>query len=208
MSLPCAGLSRQQTRTHIRMFSRLLNFQSEASSPEPITTSPIDHGSPVGSELELPPDFDSASDVVTASNGAIGLIADAFQTHGDIAEMNLDPAGATAGLDRAGRAVQSLKLTAQVLYKYLRHAERGRLQYPGRAALVALDDVIVVLAESILALSELGTQLVQMRVDAAYMGLPGPGSVCRRHEPQLREHSDRLRVTEFLMTKILSVLRV
>ena len=177
MSFSCGGLTRQQTRTPINMFSRILNFQSGSSSPEPLDDAPA---------ADLPPEF-VASDVVTVTNGVIGLIADTFQTHSDISEINADPSGATAALEYAGRAVQSLKLTAQVLYKYLRHVEHGRLQYPSRAMLIALDDVIVILAESILAISELGTQLVQMHVDADDLGLPGPASICRRHEPQLRE---------------------
>lgn len=150
----------------------------------------------------------AAADQLSISNGIIGLIADTFQTVDDIGEFNTDPSGETAGLQYTKGAVQALKLTIQVVYKCLRHMELGKLHYPNRPVHINLDILIALLTESILAMSEIGTVLVDVAVEMAALDVENPGSICPQYAKRLRRLGHRIRITEGVLSKIASVLQV
>lgn len=150
----------------------------------------------------------TAADQLSISHGIIGLIADTFQTVDDIGEFNTDPSGETAALQYTKGAVQALKLTIQVVYKCLRYVEQGKLQRPNRLVHIDLDILIALLTESILAMSEIGTVLVDIAVEMAALDVTNPRSICPSYARQLKGLGHRIRTTEAILSKITSVLQV
>lgn len=172
-------------------------------------TEPQQHGdgdgrSKMSSSIYAP----TAADQLSISNGIIGLIADTFQTVDDIDEFNTDPAGETAAMQYAKGAVQELKLTIQVIYKCLRHMELGKLKHLNRLVHIDIDILIALLTESILAMSEIGTVLVDIAVEMAALEVQDPRSICPRYAKQLKRLGNRVRTTEAVFSKIASVLQV
>lgn len=150
----------------------------------------------------------TAADQLSISHGIIGLIADTFQTVDDMGEFNTDPTGSTAALQYTKGAVQALKLTIQVVYKCLRHVELGKLQHVNRLVHIDLDILIALLTESILAMSEIGTVLVDVAVEMAALDVEDPGTICPRYARRLKRLGNRIRTTEAVLSKITSVLQV
>lgn len=161
------------------------------------------------SPVETPAAAATASDSQTLSVaiGIIGLIAASSQTFNDLTDLNEDPAGRTAALERAVKMLKSFKLTIQLLYKFLRRFELNMLQLTERALLVDIDILTAVLTESVLAVSELGNQLVDIVRQAEELGT-SPKMVCPTYGESIRRDADRIFVVDGVIMKLVSVLQV
>ncbi|KAK2594354.1 hypothetical protein QQS21_007914 [Conoideocrella luteorostrata] len=144
---------------------------------------------------------------LTVRDALVGLIAASCQAQYDIDELNTQPTGRTAPLRRVGNEVKSLKMTAQLLHKFLRRLENGQLEHAERAKLVELDVLVGVLTASILTLSELEGRLENMVMQAEDMGL-SLEEMCQRLSRSLTKDANRISMVEFTITRLLSVLQV
>lgn len=177
---------------------------SSTETPQHSETEQHDEGKRMSSSIYAP----TAADQLSISNGMIGLIADTFQTVDDMGEFNTDPTGTTGPMQSAKTAVQALKLTIQVVHKCLRHAELGKLPHQNRLILVEIDALIAMLTESILAMSEIGTVLVDIAVEMAALDVESPASICPKYAKTLKRLASRIRMTESVLSKVVSVLQV
>ncbi|TQV95127.1 hypothetical protein IF1G_06114 [Cordyceps javanica] len=173
--------------------------------PGPLDSCPLYH---VGSSSSASASATSPSQPLSLAAAVVGLIAACHHTCHDAQDINVAPRGATAGVQTLRLALQSLKLTAQLAYKWLRRVEAARaLPFPDRPALVELDALVVLIAEAVEAVSEAGRLLVDV-VGAATAGAARVSDVAPAYAPALIDGSERIERVESLLSKLLIILQI
>lgn len=156
-----------------------------------------------------PPPLDPVDDrPLSVATAVIGLIAASHRTFHDIQDINFAPRSLTASLQTLLGTTKSLKLTAQLAYKWLRRVETTKaLPHADRAALIEVDAVIVILAEAAEAVSDAGNVLVEI-VQEATEAAARISDVVPEHAPAILSVSERIKRVEHLLSKLLVILQM
>lgn len=149
----------------------------------------------------------AASDAMCVSNALIGLVAASYQTFFDLEDINFAPRSNTACIARAISVIKSFKPTTQLLYKWLRRFEFRILERAERPGLIELDVLIVVLAEGILAVSELDNLLVDIVREAA-AGISEIKDTVPAYALAILDACERIERVESVMSKLLTILQM
>ena len=149
----------------------------------------------------------AASDAMCVSNALIGLVAASYQTYFDLEDINFAPRTKTACIARAISVIKSFKPTTQLLYKWLRRFEFRILERAERPGLIELDVLIVVLAEAILAVSELGNLLVDIVREAA-AGISEIKDTVPAYALAILDACERIERVENIMSKLLTIFQM
>ncbi|ATY66048.1 hypothetical protein A9K55_001950 [Cordyceps militaris] len=179
-------------------------LRGRAASPPP-SSRPASPNPPLPSSAR--PSADSYDRPLTVAVAAIGLIAASHHTWLFCQSLIRTPRTAASPLHALRTALQSLKLTAQLSYKWLRRVESvSRLPFADRPRLVDVDAVLVLLAEAAESVSDAGDLLAAV-VDAAAAAVP-VADVLPVYAPALVAASERIGRVEHLLSKLLTILQI
>lgn len=188
--------SRIATRITSRVAAENTSIAAVTSLPPSSSALSPDHTSP-----------SAAPSTLSVSSAAVGLIASASRTYHDAQDINFAPRGATSSLQRLQLELKSFKLTAQLLYKWLRRVETGRLPHPDRADLVEVDMLIILLSEAVQAVSEAGFLLVDVVKEAAGAAAR-ISDVVPEYAAAIVDVAERIDRVEHLVSKLLTVIQM
>ncbi|TWU78043.1 hypothetical protein ED733_006708 [Metarhizium rileyi] len=147
------------------------------------------------------------SSPLTAADAVLGLVAASCQAQCDVEGLDIAPTRRTAPLRKVLWEVKSLKTTAQRLHNFLRRVENGTLAHRERAEMIELDVLVVVLAASVLTVSELEVRLDGLVTQAEQLGVSVEEMV-QRYSKSLEKDANRINMVDFTINQLLSLLQV
>ncbi|EJP62657.1 hypothetical protein CRV24_007378 [Beauveria bassiana] len=142
---------------------------------------------------------------LSVTTASIGLLAVGGKILDMLLEVNTVLSPSTTLLNEAMLESKQCRSSAHILYKTLCLLESARLPFPERSTWIQADDVVVTMADTVLAFSEL--QDVCYAIENLLSASTDHTIICEKFDPKLRSLCARIRWHNLSMTMMTTVLQ-
>lgn len=149
--------------------------------------------------------MNSGMEHLSVTTASIGLLAVGGKILDMLLELNAVLAPSTTLLNEAMLESKQCRSSAHILYKTLCLLESARLPFPERSTWIQADDVVVTMADIVLAFSEL--QDVCYAIENLLSASTAHQIICEKFDPKLRSLCARIRWHNLSMTMMTTVLQ-
>ncbi|KAJ6786340.1 hypothetical protein PWT90_04730 [Aphanocladium album] len=149
--------------------------------------------------------MNSGMEHLSVTTASIGLLAVGGKILDMLLELNAVLGPSTTLINEALLESKQCRSSAHILYKTLCLLESARLPFPERSTWIQADDVVVTMADTVLAFSEL--QDTCYAIDNFLSASTEHTIICGKFEPKLRSLCARIRWHHLSMTMMTTVLQ-
>lgn len=144
-------------------------------------------------------------DKLSVTTASIGLLAVGGRVLDALWELNVVLRSTTSLLNTIQREAKQCRSSVHILFKTLSLIESARLPLPERGAWLQADDVIVTLADTVLAFSDL--QVVCDTIEDELATSDDYDAIFQQYEPKLKNLCARVRWHNFSMNMMMTMLK-
>lgn len=147
----------------------------------------------------------SGMEHLSVATASIGLLAVGGKILDMLSELHGLLGASTTLIHEALLESKQCRSSAHILYKTLCLVESARLPFPERSTWIQADDVVVTMADTVLAFSEL--QDMCYAIGNLLSAKTEPAVICQQFDPKLRNLCARVRWHNLSMTLMTTILQ-